>query len=183
MTVSAHARADDDCVRALCPMSPAVRQEDWDLPDLRQALPLPEGRHHAQGGRDRLCRPRRCGASQHGLSSNKMALITSDCVATRLLGHQMALITSGCVRQARPSTASGRTWLHTVRQTTHRLTPIGTTRHRTIQEDHLRTCITSIPYSVLPMGVSRWTTAARIQNKPRLRNGAELLCVLARADG
>ena len=39
-----------------------------------------------------------CGP-QHGLSSNTMALITSDCGAMRLHAHQMALIASGCVRQ------------------------------------------------------------------------------------
>ena len=38
-------------------------------------------------------------APQHGLSSNTMALITSDYDAMRLPEHQMALIASGCVRQ------------------------------------------------------------------------------------
>ena len=38
----------------------------------------------------------RCAASQHGLSSNAMALITSDCVAVCIHDHQMALITSDC---------------------------------------------------------------------------------------
>ena len=37
---------------------------------------------------------------QHGLSSNKMALITSYCDAMRNHEHQMALITSECVPQA-----------------------------------------------------------------------------------
>ena len=37
------------------------------------------------------------GTPQHGLSSNKMALITSDCGAMHAHGHQMALITSECV--------------------------------------------------------------------------------------
>ena len=36
--------------------------------------------------------------TQHGLSSNKMALITSHCGAMRTHEHQMALITSECVR-------------------------------------------------------------------------------------
>ena len=34
---------------------------------------------------------------QHGLPSNKMALISSDCGGNALPGHPMALITSGCV--------------------------------------------------------------------------------------
>ena len=33
---------------------------------------------------------------QHGLSSKKMALITSYCDEMRAHGHQMALITSEC---------------------------------------------------------------------------------------
>ena len=37
------------------------------------------------------------GSSQHGLSTNKTALITSDCGATCVHDHQMALITSGRV--------------------------------------------------------------------------------------
>ena len=43
----------------------------------------------------------RFAAPQNGLSSNMMALITSDCGAMRLPEHQMALIASGCVRQVR----------------------------------------------------------------------------------
>ena len=46
--------------------------------------------HHRLDGR-------RCGTPQHGLPSNKMALITSDSGATRCPEHRMALITSGCV--------------------------------------------------------------------------------------
>ena len=38
---------------------------------------------------------------QHGLSSSTVAVITSDCGATRLPAHQMALIASGCARQVR----------------------------------------------------------------------------------
>ena len=39
----------------------------------------------------------RCGhPPQHGLPSDKMALITSDCDKTRPPEHQMALITSDC---------------------------------------------------------------------------------------
>ena len=37
------------------------------------------------------------GPHKHGLSSNKMARITSDCDAMRTHEHQMALITSGAV--------------------------------------------------------------------------------------
>ena len=37
-----------------------------------------------------------CDPPQHGLSSNKMALITSYCDAMRTHEHQMALITSEC---------------------------------------------------------------------------------------
>ena len=36
------------------------------------------------------------GPPQHGLYSNQMALITSDCDAMRFHDHQMALITSDC---------------------------------------------------------------------------------------
>ena len=39
---------------------------------------------------------RRCASPQHGLSSNKMARITSDCDAMRTHEHQMGLITSDC---------------------------------------------------------------------------------------
>ena len=58
--------------------------------------------------RRRRNRPRsrplcKCGTPQHGLSSNTMALITSDCGAMRLPAHQMALIASGCVRQEESS--------------------------------------------------------------------------------
>ena len=37
----------------------------------------------------------RCVTQQHGLSSNKMALITSDCGTTRSQSIKLALITSG----------------------------------------------------------------------------------------
>ena len=37
---------------------------------------------------------------QHGLSSDKMALITSDRGEMRIPAHQMALNTSGCHRRA-----------------------------------------------------------------------------------
>ena len=49
----------------------------------------------------RLPDGRRCryGPPQHGLSSNTMALITSDCGAMRLPEHQIAIIASGCVLQ------------------------------------------------------------------------------------
>ena len=36
------------------------------------------------------------GTPHHGLPSNKMARITSDCDAMRTHGHQMAVITSEC---------------------------------------------------------------------------------------
>ena len=36
------------------------------------------------------------GPAQHGLYSNQMALITSDCDAISILDHQMALSTSDC---------------------------------------------------------------------------------------
>ena len=39
--------------------------------------------------------------SKNGLSSNMMALITSDCDAMRINEHQMALITSECRRYSK----------------------------------------------------------------------------------
>ena len=49
----------------------------------------------------RTTRRHRCGhPTRHGLSSNKMGLITSDCDAMRTHSHQMALITSECVPAA-----------------------------------------------------------------------------------
>ena len=64
------------------------------LPHDRRAQPVP-------GHLPRLLRRAARGAPgagtpQHGLSSNNMALITSDCDAMRTHGRQMALITSGC---------------------------------------------------------------------------------------
>ena len=40
------------------------------------------------------------GPAQHGLYSNQMALVTSDCDAMRIHDHQMALITSDCDARA-----------------------------------------------------------------------------------
>ena len=56
--------------------------------------------------------PRRpaCGAGtpQHGLSSNKMALITSDCDAMRNHGHQTAPRTCTTSTASVPQTVSDR---------------------------------------------------------------------------
>ena len=41
----------------------------------------------------------RFAAPQNGLSSNMMALMTSDCGAMRLPEHQRALIASGCAQR------------------------------------------------------------------------------------
>ena len=46
------------------------------------------------------------GPPQHGLSSKKTALITSDCGAMRSPGRQTALITSGCARASAFGAAS-----------------------------------------------------------------------------
>ena len=45
---------------------------------------------------------------QHGVSSNQLALITSDCDAMRLREHQMALVTSDCAPSRRPARRRGR---------------------------------------------------------------------------
>ena len=72
------------------------------LTELAGSMRWQEGR----GGRERG--RRRPGAGRphkYGLSSNKLALITSDRDIMRFLMHQTAVIASGC---ARPSDGSGR---------------------------------------------------------------------------
>ena len=68
------------------------------------------------------------GPPQHGLSSNTMARITSDCCALRLPEHQMAVITAG---DEKPRTAdyisyeSAGGWVRCRSVAAHSCTPYG----------------------------------------------------------
>ena len=88
-----------DCPRTRWPQSPRIMVQRASLSIKRRedSASRPSPGPAGSGSARSTSRTPSQVPPQHGLSSNKMAPITSDCGATRLHAHQMALITSDCV--------------------------------------------------------------------------------------